>query len=509
LFNVKIRYTFEVSVKSSVHTLYLFGMLPFFLYLIRISLSIALVFVVYGLVIRRLSRLTWNRIILVGGMLLSLTLPLSQYRVHVPVPDSLNNLFEHEVAEVMVGKSAPSLAPEAIVGPADAGYEAVEEVAFNWYFLLFGGYLLGVLGKSLPWIRGWMQVRQLKNKYEGKRYGTFRLYRLPFSFPACSHFGHVFVGKEFEKLSAEAQQAILAHEEAHVRLGHSWDILLLEAIQVLCWFHPLIGKYRLALQEIHEYQADKEAIKHHPKTAYARLLVSLSQVEQGYHPGQGFARSLLKARVRHLFSSANQPQWHYAALFLLMPLLVVTSCTQWEGEPTVARVDSIAMIQPPPPPPPLPDSTRFIPSIRPTDKGDIYSGFGMRKHPILKTKRMHLGVDIIVPKGTPVRATADGVVSFSSVNRRGYGKMILLDHDERYRSRYAHLDEMLVKVGEEVERGQVIAYSGNTGLSERPHLHYEIQDLRVLHDSVPVRINPKDFMPLTGADRVKQEPSAD
>lgn len=88
--------------------------------------------------------------------------------------------------------------------------------------------------------------------------------------------------------------------------------------------------------------------------------------------------------------------------------------------------------------------------------------------------RMHYGIDIAVNTGTPVRASARGRVSFAGWNG-GYGYLVIIDHGNNVETRYAHLSRILVKVGQYVSRGDVIAHSGNTGNSTGPHLHFEIR----------------------------------
>jgi murein DD-endopeptidase MepM/ murein hydrolase activator NlpD len=120
---------------------------------------------------------------------------------------------------------------------------------------------------------------------------------------------------------------------------------------------------------------------------------------------------------------------------------------------------------------------RQQPAILPLRGARLTSGFGMRRHPILRTVRMHAGVDFPVPVGTPVYATADGEVAFVGT-RGGYGNVVEVSHPLANRlTRYAHLSRPVVQAGEAVSRGQLIAYSGHTGLSTAPHLHYEVRRL--------------------------------
>lgn len=118
--------------------------------------------------------------------------------------------------------------------------------------------------------------------------------------------------------------------------------------------------------------------------------------------------------------------------------------------------------------------------------GRITSYFGKRENPLHGGDDFHSGVDIAASSGTPVRATADGVVSFSGWSG-GSGNLVVIEHGLGYSTFYAHNKTNLVKVGQQVKRGDVIAYSGSTGNATGPHSHYEIWK-----DDRPV--NPVPFL---------------
>ena len=115
-----------------------------------------------------------------------------------------------------------------------------------------------------------------------------------------------------------------------------------------------------------------------------------------------------------------------------------------------------------------------IPSIRPCDTGWLSSRFGIRKDPFTGRQVFHRGIDFSLPVGSAVRVAGDGVV-VAVQQQRGLGKVIKIDHGNDVMTVYAHLNKALVKKGQKVRRGDLIAESGNSGRSTAPHLHYEIR----------------------------------
>ena len=135
---------------------------------------------------------------------------------------------------------------------------------------------------------------------------------------------------------------------------------------------------------------------------------------------------------------------------------------------------------------PPPAVSVSVPSRMPLDNSRLTSSYGMRTHPVVGGRRKHNGIDLAAPTGTPVYATADGLVEranwFSS-----YGKFIKIDHGGSMETRFAHLSGIEVSAGERVTKGQLIGYVGSTGRSTGPHLHYEVRI-----DGVAV--NPMPYM---------------
>jgi len=118
-----------------------------------------------------------------------------------------------------------------------------------------------------------------------------------------------------------------------------------------------------------------------------------------------------------------------------------------------------------------------IPAIQPIKNEDLTrmaSGYGWRSDPFTKARKMHFGMDFSAKKGTPIYASGDGKVTRADNNSSGYGKHIRISHDYGYLSLYAHLSKYNVERGQQVKRGDLIGFVGNTGRSEASHLHYEV-----------------------------------
>jgi len=130
----------------------------------------------------------------------------------------------------------------------------------------------------------------------------------------------------------------------------------------------------------------------------------------------------------------------------------------------------------------------MLPSGIPMKYRRVSSQFGRRIHPITHKRDSHKGVDLRADTGTPIYATADGVVKIARDNYdKGYGNMVVLDHSFGFTTRYAHMSKLMVKRGQYVKQGELLGHCGNSGDSTASHLHYEVRFLETAYD-------PKPFM---------------
>ncbi|MEA3373687.1 MAG: M23 family metallopeptidase [Campylobacterota bacterium] len=119
---------------------------------------------------------------------------------------------------------------------------------------------------------------------------------------------------------------------------------------------------------------------------------------------------------------------------------------------------------------------KYIPNGSPVEYKGITSKFGYRTHPTLKRREFHRGSDLRAAMRTKIFATADGVIEYADFHKAsGYGRLIILDHNYGFKTYYGHMKKILVKSGEYVKKGDLIGLSGNSGMSNGPHLHYEVR----------------------------------
>lgn len=147
----------------------------------------------------------------------------------------------------------------------------------------------------------------------------------------------------------------------------------------------------------------------------------------------------------------------------------------------------------------LGDKANYIPAIQPVINKELTlmtASFGMRIHPFYKNLSQHNGVDFTVPEGSRVFATADGTVTEAGQRTSSSGISVTINHGNGYETRYNHLSDAMVSRGQRVRRGDIIALTGNTGLSLAPHLHYEVLYKGQPLDPVDyffVELNPREY----------------
>ncbi|WP_236633577.1 M23 family metallopeptidase [Campylobacter armoricus] len=136
-----------------------------------------------------------------------------------------------------------------------------------------------------------------------------------------------------------------------------------------------------------------------------------------------------------------------------------------------------------------------IPNGHVIEDNGITGNFGWRHHPILNKKEFHPGIDLRAALKTPIYAPANGVVEYAAYSNNGYGYSVILIHNFGFKTVYAHMSRQdVVKAGQFVKKGDLLGYTGNTGLSTGPHLHYEVRFINKLLDpKIFIDLNRKNY----------------
>lgn len=136
-----------------------------------------------------------------------------------------------------------------------------------------------------------------------------------------------------------------------------------------------------------------------------------------------------------------------------------------------------------------------IPNGHVIEDNGVTGNFGWRHHPILNKKEFHPGIDLRAALNTPIYAPANGVVEYAAYSNNGYGYSVILIHNFGFKTVYAHMMRKdVVKAGQFVKKGDLLGYTGNTGLSTGPHLHYEVRFINKLLDpKIFIDLNRKNY----------------
>lgn len=427
-------------------------MIDFLYYLLKVSGIFGILYVVYFIGFSKLTFHKLNRAYLMAMLPLSLILPALKIELgpNIPVSKGLPLLFNEFGAVGGNGFQAGSIHPfELNLG----------KLFFIVYSLVFVLLLTRLILNTFKLIN----IKRQSTTIQAT--GKFSVVHAGVS-SAFSFFNWIFLPQQMD---GETADQIIEHEKLHGNSYHTLDLILVELFVAFFWFNPIVYLFRRDLKSVHEFQIDHQLLQGRMKTSeYLQLL--LNNLER---PGtttafcNSFNGSTIERRVQ-MMTKTKSPGWKTARYLLLVPLLASITMA-FSGH-------SGNSIQ--------------VPDISPIKTGvsfKVTSGYGERIHPITKVKAFHYGIDFAAPKGTPVVATASGVVTRVVFLEKTYGKLIEIDHQNSYITRYAQLSDYVVKVGDQVKEGDVIGYVGQSGLATGPHLHYEVF-------KNGKNVNPQDYL---------------
>ncbi|RBW56499.1 hypothetical protein DS884_13605 [Tenacibaculum sp. E3R01] len=434
-------------------------------YLIQVTSIFSVLYFIYILFFNRLTFHIINRRILILLLPVSILLPilsnlfpvLSSKIIEVPLFEYIVNSQNHQVFDSNQKELASS-------------FLNFNSILIVIYFLIVIVYLIRILINT-------RSIFIIKNKSIIQREDGYKLVfaDVPEIF---SYFKWIFIPKkEFKKYN----QQIVEHEKIHIKLKHSWDVILSEFYISFFWFNPLLYFYRKSLKSIHEFQADKGVLQKGIKTSqYMELLLQSLEIQKPNNLYNYFNQPILKKRITMMTKpkSKNLSKLIYIVLFPVFTILTLAFTKPSSTNDSFIKTINISNLVSNPP--------SLFP-VKNASKKDITSLFGkFRKNSIIKKKVVHGGIDIKASIGTPVIATADGIINKASLEN-AWGNLIIITHANGYETWYAHLNDFNVIKNQKVKKGDIIGFVGNTGRSLGPHLHYEVKQNGK-------RLNPLNFI---------------
>ena len=275
----------------------------FLIYEVKAAVALAIFYMFYRLVLRKETLHRFNRATLVGSVILSFILPLCIITIKRPMPISPET-----------GSAIPVELP-ALPSPT----ETAGPVTPWWQILLVTVFWSGVLISLTRTAISILSIRKvLKGSTLAKKGDGYDLYVTPKEADPFSWMKYIVI-KESDY--ASPHEAILLHERAHIRLGHSVEILLIDILSSLQWFNPAIHMLRSDLQEIHEYEADDAVLREGtPIKDYQYLLIRKAVSKSGYSVANSFNHSILKNRIT-MMSKSKSPLSRGLRVLYLVPLV--------------------------------------------------------------------------------------------------------------------------------------------------------------------------------------------
>ncbi len=259
-------------------------------YLLESSSCVIVFIAFYYLVLRNKSFHHWNRIYLLGTLILSLAIPL----VYIPIEEII---YVHGPFG-RTGASAPGLGGATL----------------SWQRFYMISYLIGFCVSLFIFLKELIQIRNIITQSEIKRFPNYTLVELNQEFPLCSFFKYIIVNKNATLSAFE-----LDHELSHIKQKHSYDKIFIEVMTIIFWFNPAIYLYRSSLYVVHEYLADHDVIKEHGQDNYTNYLISaLTRHAQHLSTVNPF-HSLIKNRLHMLY---NKKESTKTVFLMIIPLIL-------------------------------------------------------------------------------------------------------------------------------------------------------------------------------------------
>jgi biopolymer transport protein ExbD len=308
------------------------------LYLLKSTLCMSVLYLVFRTLMRKRTFFQLNRLILLSIVVFSTIIPL------VHLPKTIQPAISFQLAPVakQIDLYNPEFAGEVastgrgeVVQPAEP---TVRQVTIDWFQLLQMIYLSGLFIALLASLSGFLNILILFRKVPVISKGGFRLLIAPNDIPAFSLGKYLFISKSDFETNGEA---ILTHEQAHVRHGHFYDLLLLELVKIIYWFNPAIYWLIRDLKAIHEFQADDNTLNNGiDATKYQLLIIQKCVGHQKFALANSFNHCQIKNRIVMMNKQKSKKAWRWmaAAFIPMLALLLMAFGRAGENVPEKVNV---------------------------------------------------------------------------------------------------------------------------------------------------------------------------
>lgn len=410
-------------------------------YLIKIVVVFTVLYGIYRLCFYKLQFHTLNRFYLLLIIPLSFCLPFINIEL-LNTSFMINDIYEVESNNV----NTPLVNSDLLSETQPHHQNEVIFIKFNWVFSCI--YVLGLCIFLFRFTRGIMKLYSFKHhKKIIKKDGKFSIYKSDTS-SSFSYFNNIYIPDE------HIESSILFHEKLHGHLKHTYDLILVELYSSLFWFNPLVYFFKNDVKLTHEYQVDSYVLNSDvSKLDYLKLILEdLEMINKQEFMCNYFNSSTIKKRVL-MMTKKKQSKQKMNRYLITVPVITMIIISY----SFINRRDVKPSMTP----------------IKLSELTSVSADFGYHTHPVLKVQKLHAGLDLKAPIGTPIYATANGVVTIAEFDN-SRGNYVVITHGKHYRTLYAHMSSMKTSPGNEVKKGDLIGFVGNTGRSTGAHLHYEV-----------------------------------
>jgi murein DD-endopeptidase MepM/ murein hydrolase activator NlpD len=430
-------------------------MVEFGIYLLECSICLAGFYLMYKLFLSEDTFAGRNRYYLLFATFLSLIIPLLSFSLEVENFSAANKfVWEFEQSFQTEILQSNDSEPRA---------SFFSMISFIWVL-----YFLGVSVSFFRIVKHVFHLVKLIQANEIRIYNGFKIVSVNENSSPYSFFGYIFLNQQM--LPESEQEHVLLHESIHAKQFHSLDLLFVELVKMVLWFNPFIYLVNRSLIEMHEYLADRECLNEGiDKVNYQTSLLRNVERQMIFALTSSFNSSLTLKRIK-MIKKINTSKLSHLKIILVIPVLLISLLSFSFSESTPRFLEG--------------NFNNFYPSellgfpLKSGNKIFISSGYGERIHPITKKKVFHNGMDIAAPAGTSILSASDGIVTKVNnqfVQGKGYGRFVIVDHQNGFSSLYSQMDSYSVKEGQKVSKGDLVGTIGTSGMTTGPHLHFELK----------------------------------